>query len=121
MLSSLQLGIRRLEKTRASAALISPADIPDVKVETLLTIMRHWRDHGATLISPSYQRRGGHPILVGRPAWKEILSLVPGDTLRAFLRERDDQRAFVGVEDAGILRDIDTPGDYADAHPTGGE
>lgn len=120
MLFSLQVGIRRLKGTPAAAALISPADIPDVKVETILAITRHWHEHGGALLTPSYNRRSGHPILIERSVWADVLRLGPDETLRIFLHRRAGDRSYVEVDDPAILRDVDTPEDYDGVRPSAG-
>jgi len=110
MLSSIKVGLRHLHDTEA--ALVAPADLPSLTVDTLRSLLDHRRRSGADLIVPSYQMRRGHPVLIGRALWQEVLDLPKGQTLRDFLRRRAGQIDYVVVGDAGVIQDIDTPEDY---------
>jgi molybdenum cofactor cytidylyltransferase len=112
MLSSLQVGLREVDAADAAAALISPADIPDVLVGTIRALIGGWGEGGGTIVAPSFEFRRGHPILLARSEFAGVLRLPPGDTLRRFLRENESRLTYIDVDDPGILRDIDTPEDY---------
>ena len=115
MLSSIKVGLRRLVDGDAEAALVAPADLPSLTVETLRRLLDHRRRSGATLIVPSYEMRRGHPVLIGRGLWQGVLDLAEGETLRDFLRRQAQQIEYVVVQDPGVIRDVDTPEDYAGA------
>lgn len=112
MLSSLQVGLREVDGTDAAAAVVSPADIPDVQADTIRALIECWREGEPTIVVPSYEFQRGHPILLGRTEFAGILGLQPGDTLRRYLRENESRLTYVEVQDPGILRDVDTPQDY---------
>lgn len=112
MLSSLQVGLGAVETTPAAAALVSPADIPDVKSSTIRALIDRWRAEEADIVAPSYEFQRGHPILIASVLFPAILKLGPGDTLRSYLRRHESGIRHVEVDDAGILRDVDTPKDY---------
>jgi CTP:molybdopterin cytidylyltransferase MocA len=59
----------------------------------------------------------GHPWLVTRSLWKEILELRPPSTLRDFLNKYSDAIHYVTVDTPSILADLDTPEDYRKSHP----
>jgi len=112
MLSSIKVGLRRLLDGEAEAALVAPADLPYLTAETLRSLLDHRRRSGSDLIVPSHEMRRGHPVLIGRAYWQEVLDLPEGRTLRDFLRRRTGQIDYVVVGDAGVIQDIDTPEDY---------
>ena len=64
------------------------------------------------IIAPVYGGRRGHPVLIPREAWPEVVALGPQDTLRTFLRRHASQIHIIEVDDPGIHADIDTPADY---------
>jgi len=117
MLSSIKVGLRRLQDGDAEAAMVAPADLPSLSVATLRSLLDHRRRSGADLIVPSYEMRRGHPVLIGRDLWQEVLDLPDGETLRDFLRRRPGSIDCVVVEDAGVIQDIDTPEDYERGAP----
>jgi molybdenum cofactor cytidylyltransferase len=112
MLSSIKVGLRRLLDGEAEAALVAPADLPYLTAETLRSLLDHRRRSGSDLIVPSHEMRRGHPVLIGRAYWQEVLDLPEGRTLRDFLRRRTGQIDYVVVGDAGVIQDLDTPEDY---------
>ena len=117
MLSSIKVGLGRLLDGDAEATLVAPADLPSLTVETLRSLLDHRRRSGADLIVPSYQMRRGHPVLIGRPQWQDVLELKEGETLRNFLRRMADQIDYVVVDDPGVIQDLDTLEDYERGAP----
>lgn len=108
MLSSVQCALSQLNGDR-SGALIWPVDLPRVQPATLLRILDA-ATRQPTLIVPTHDGRGGHPLWLPRALFAEALSLPTELGLRG-LRERHPPR-LVSVDDGGILRDIDTPQDW---------
>jgi molybdenum cofactor cytidylyltransferase len=106
MFSSVQAGLAHVDAERA---FLTPGDYalvpPAVYAQMLST--------SADIVIPTYAGKKGHPILLNRSAIHEILKL-PAD---AILRDYVADKGFVTVEvnAPGILLDIDTPQDYADA------
>jgi molybdenum cofactor cytidylyltransferase len=106
MFSSVQAG---LAQVRAERAFLTPGDyalVPPVVYAQMLSI-------DADIVIPTYAGKKGHPVLLSRSAIHEILALPTDATLRDYVADK----GFVTVEvDApGVLLDIDTPQDYADA------
>ena len=117
MLSSIRVGLTHLQSTAAEATLVAPADLPSLATETIKGVINRRGQAGGDLIVPSYQMRRGHPVLIGRALWQDVLDLAQGETLRDFLRRRAGQIDYVAVGDAGAIRDIDTPEDYERGAP----
>jgi molybdenum cofactor cytidylyltransferase len=61
--------------------------------------------------------RRGHPWLIRRTLWDELIKSEPPQTMRKFLATHEDRIVYVLVESDSILRDIDTPLDYAKERP----
>jgi len=116
MLSSLQVGIAALGES-VVATLIALGDQPQMEEQVVTAIISAYRQNGAGLVVPSYQMRRGHPMLVARPLWIELLSLRPPQTLRELLLAHRDQIQYVNVDTPTILQDLDTPGDYQHYKP----
>jgi molybdenum cofactor cytidylyltransferase len=119
MLSSIQAGLRAVEHNGAGAALLCLGDQPQMRVETVKEVLAAGgRTRWAQVVIPSFQMRGGHPILLPRSLWAEILSA--RGTLRDVLARRRDQICYIPVDTPGVLADLDTPEDYAAARPRTG-
>jgi molybdenum cofactor cytidylyltransferase len=65
-----------------------------------------------TVVIPSFNRRGGHPILIDRACWPDILALPPGASLRDVWRVHPDWLRYIDVDMNTILCDMDDPEDY---------
>ena len=111
MLSSLQAGLQALP-AHAEAALISLGDQPQIELKTVTAITAAYSQTHAALIVPSYRMRRGHPWLIARELWGQILSMQSPQTPRDFLNERAAQIQYVELDNASILQDLDTPEDY---------
>ncbi len=116
MLSSIQCGLSALPPGR-KAALIGLGDQPFVREDVIRNICNTFHDSGAPLVIPSFQYRRGHPWLVARSFWGEILALPPDATPRQFIQAHDESILYLNVPDDSILRDIDTPEDYQEQRP----
>ena len=109
MLVSIQVGLRALS-TEATAALLVLGDQPRIQravIEQVITAQQP-----QTIVIPSYQMKRGHPILIDRALWPDVLALPETATLRDFIRAHEDQIRYVVVETDSVLNDMDTPEDY---------
>jgi molybdenum cofactor cytidylyltransferase len=116
MLSSVQVGLAGL-KPEAEAVLIGLGDQPQVGERSVQAIVDQYRKSGAALVVPSYQMQRGHPWLVARPHWDEILSMHPPASLRDFLNRHADEIHYVELDSSSVLQDLDTPEDYLKSKP----
>jgi len=111
MLASIQVGLRAMGEA-PQAAMLTPGDLPAIQPATVRAVAAAWTSSKDPLCVPVHDGRRGHPVLVPRRYWPDLLSLGPGDSLRTFLRLHADEIRRVEVPDAGIHADVDTPEDY---------
>jgi molybdenum cofactor cytidylyltransferase len=111
MLGSIQIGLRALG-AEAPAALLAPGDLPALQPSTVRALIEAWREAEDIVCVPVHDGRRGHPVLLPRPAWAEVLELGEGESLRTFLRRHVEDLRTVDVADAGIHTDVDSPEDY---------
>ena len=116
MLSSVQAGLAGL-KPEVEAILIGLGDQPQVRESSVRSVVHAYRESGASLVVPSYKMRRGHPWLVTRPHWDEILHMPVSTSLRNFLNRHADEIQYVELETSSILQDLDTPEDYLKSKP----
>jgi molybdenum cofactor cytidylyltransferase len=116
MLSSIQAGVAALAPGQ-EAALVGLGDQPQVRESVVRRISAVFSQTGAPLVIPSFNRRRGHPWLAARPLWAEFLALPQTTTPRQFLETHATEITYLTVEDDSILRDVDTPEDYASQRP----
>lgn len=117
MAYSLQLGLRSLSED-CQAALVVLGDQPQIQEAVVQSVIQAYSEQRAVLVAPSYQNRRGHPWLVSRELWPEILALQPPQTLRDFFRKHTSHIRYVVVHTDSILRDLDTPEDYQREKPS---
>ncbi len=111
MLSSLKVGLQALPP-QVSGALMVLGDQPHIQPRVVTEVMTAYAEGAGHIVAPSYQMRRGHPILIDRRYWNEILALPPDGAPRDVLNRHSDQIAYVTVDTDSVLRDIDTPEDY---------
>ncbi len=112
MLSSIQLGLS-VKMREASAALICLGDQPQVEERSVRSVCNAFLAGKSQLVVPSYQMHRGHPWLIARPLWDELLTMKPPKTPRDFLKKNSSKIQYVIVDSSNILADLDTPEDYA--------
>ena len=116
MLSSLQYGLRAMPD-QTQATLIGLGDQPQIQEGSIRLICEAYQETKSLLLVPSFRMKRGHPWLVARPLWSEILALKPPETSRDFLNQNAGKIRYVNVDNPSILTDLDTPEDYQNSHP----
>jgi molybdenum cofactor cytidylyltransferase len=111
MLVSLQTGLRALS-VDTQAALVVPGDHPRLRRDVIQRVIDAYRP--GDLVIPSYQMKRGHPILIDRVWWDELLALPEPATLRDFIRAHEDYIRYILVDTDSVLKDMDTPEEYDD-------
>jgi len=109
MLVSLQVGLRALF-AETPAALVVPGDHPRLRREVIQRVVEAYQP--GALVTPSYQMKRGHPILIDQAWWGALLALPETATLRDFIRAHEDHIRYVVVETDSVLKDVDTPEEY---------
>jgi len=117
MLQSLQIGLREVSR-EASACLIVLGDQPQIEGVVIDQILAAFRTEPHRILIPSYQQRRGHPWLVQRDLWDELLELPADANLRIFLNRHLSEIDYLNVTTPTVLMDLDTPEDYARSKPT---
>ena len=116
MLESVQIGLQA-QKPSAEAALICLGDHPQVGEGDIGRICEGFRQHQTRVVVPSYRMRRGHPWLIARELWDEILSLRAPQSMRDFLNAHKEEIFYVECDSPSTLQDLDTPADYLKYKP----
>jgi len=116
MLESIQLGLQA-QKPSAAATLVCLGDQPQVEEESIRRVCAGFRQNQSRIVVPSYQMRRGHPWLIAREFWDEILQLRAPQSMRDFLNAHRDYIFYVECDSPKILQDIDNPADYLKYKP----
>ena len=112
--ASIAAGVRALPNS-AKAVLINPVDHAAVPGDVVRVLIDEWKN-GARLVKPTWNERGGHPVLVDLDFREELLSLDHERGLKAFFDVHLDQVRRVAVDSNYIARDMDTWDDYRALH-----
>jgi molybdenum cofactor cytidylyltransferase len=112
MLSSVQAGFRTLPAD-ADAAVVMLGDQPFLPSCVVDAVIGAYEEGGKGIVVPTFQGRRGHPVLIDLKYREEVLALDPAGGLRRLMRAHPADIFEVEAGDANILRDLDTPEDYA--------
>lgn len=90
-------------------AVITTVDTPDVDAAAVCRVVQAARASSSGLVRAVYDGRPGHPVVIARRHWSDLLAMLRGDEgAGPFLKARDD---VVAVECADLAtgEDIDEP------------
>jgi molybdenum cofactor cytidylyltransferase len=111
MYSSVQAGLAALP-ANVEACFLLPVDIPLVRPASIATLAARYAKERPAVVYPLFSGQRGHPPLIARSLFGEILAGDGEGGLRALLQRHQSSAAEVEVIDEGILLDMDTPEDY---------
>lgn len=121
MLSSIQAGMDALAEGSGpgelAPLLVCPGDLPALGAGTVRRVLRAAAGRERALAVPVHRGRRGHPLAVGGERIPEVPDLDPFVGLRQLLERHPDSVVEVSVDDAGCVRDLDTPEDYRELGP----
>lgn len=116
MLSSIQVGLAA-KMREARAALICLGDQPQVQERSVRRVRDAFLKNNSSIVVPSFQMRRGHPWLIARPLWDELLRMKSPHTPRDFLKAHEKEIEYVIVDSPSVIEDLDTPDDYLNFKP----
>jgi CTP:molybdopterin cytidylyltransferase MocA len=107
MSASLRAGISAIESGPAEYAVLITVDTPDIGALVVQRVLDAARTGSSGLARARYGRRPGHPVVVARRHWPDLVERAVGDQGgRAYLQERTDV-ALVDCADLATGADID--------------
>lgn len=112
-LSSLQIGLERLDQPDVEAMLLMLVDAPFVSAETVRAVVARYRQTGAPIVRPVRGDQHGHPVLITRALFPLLRVADPERGAKPIVRAHVSTAGDVSVDDAGAFMDIDTPDEYA--------
>jgi CTP:molybdopterin cytidylyltransferase MocA len=111
---SIAAGVGQLPPS-CQAVLIALSDHPAVPAAVVSRLIQAW-ENGVRLVIPTWQQRGGHPVLVDLSLRSELLDLSWTGGLRALFEARKNEVERVPVDSPFVARDMDTWDDYHALH-----
>jgi len=109
--SSLQAGIRSMEKRKCQAAVVSLGDQPQIQSAWVERLVEAQQKTSVQIVVPKYRGRRGHPVLYAQSLFAEILSMPPADSAKELRLRHAAETLELEMDDADILLDADTPDD----------
>ncbi len=109
--TSLRLALRALEGAVEGIAIL-PVDHPLVRPETVQALLAAFRAGDAPVVLPVHEGERGHPGLLRRTLFAELLDPGLEGGARTVVHAHLDAAERVEVDDPGVLADIDTPEAY---------
>jgi molybdenum cofactor cytidylyltransferase len=114
MFASIRAGLCAAQIINSQASIVlHPADHPEVAPATLATLTEWSHQRPAHAIIPQYHGRGGHPALLPPNIVLQLLDVDGTRGLRQVWIDHPELCHWVAVEDASVLRNIDTMADLA--------
>ncbi len=106
--ASLACGVRAT--AQAHGWLVALADMPWIAPATIARVAAAVAD-GALVAAPFHGGERGHPVGFGASCYAALSALTGDEGAKAIVAAQRDRIVRIEVDDAGILRDVDTPGD----------
>jgi molybdenum cofactor cytidylyltransferase len=118
MVCSLKVGLQALSN-RLSAAMVLLGDQPFISQDTIRKVAEACHQDRGLIIMPSFNNHRGHPWIIKKRLWSQVMGIIPPETLRDFFKSHQKSIHYVIVEDQLIIQDMDTPEDYQRLKPNG--
>lgn len=90
--------------------LITLADMPYVKIETLSLLANKLKE-GVDIIAPVFEQQRGHPVGFNRTYKNELMALNKDVGARYIIKKHQQQLELLVTHDKGVIRDVDYPDD----------
>ncbi len=110
--SSLQLGLAAAMEDSPEAAILCLVDHPAISSAVIVQLRERFESTRSPVLIPTYKGERGHPVVISRALFPELLSLQPAEPANSVIRKYRDATQFVEVADPGILLDVDDPAAY---------
>jgi molybdenum cofactor cytidylyltransferase len=110
MTTSFQAGLRAIDP-EVNTVYLMLSDTFGFKPELLERMENKMGSTTALLVSPVYDGRRGHPVLIAYELFDDFLALGPDETLKDVVDLYSDEHEYV-PGDIWSIMDLDTPEDY---------
>ena len=117
MFASIKTGIEGISnygEKDVNGVLLLPVDYPLINEAHYAKLYDVWLDKSDQFAVPCYYGKKGHPLLIPKRAWSEIISYKGDKGLKGITKDYEDRGEIFRVEmkDERVLLDMDTPSDY---------
>ena len=112
MFHSACLGFARLEG-RCEQVFFMPGDVPLFSPYSVMEMLEYRRATDTDVLTPSYNGRQGHPVLLSAAAVPEMTAYRGPSGLKGAIRSYKGSKDVLPLPDQGLVMDADDPEDYA--------
>ena len=106
-----------LLSTKPGCVLVALVDHPAVPAEVVTSLIIRWRA-GAKIVIPTWNERGGHPVLIDSSYRPELLQLDQARGLKSLIDNHRTDVVRLPVDSPYVAQDIDKWDDYRVLHQT---
>lgn len=114
MSTSLRAGVRAAASS-SDAFLIVLGDQPLVSPASVNVMLARWKATAARILVPTFRGMRGNPVLLHRSLSAEMAAITGDVGCRSVIRAHDSEVLEVPVDDPGVLIDLDTSEEVAQA------
>lgn len=107
MAHSLAAGVHALAGHRCRAVAVMLGDMPWISTSSLQVLTQ--AADPERIVFPVHAGERGHPVIFGRRFWHELEALTGDQGAKAIVAANELAWLRIGVDDPGVLRDVDTP------------
>lgn len=112
MMTSVKIGLSKIEKYNYNAVFILPGDIPSIESKTYTKLQKHFEIGQSLVIFPSLNGRQKHPPLISKDIINYLINFNEDGGLRKAFLPFKEKTTYCNIDDFGCAIDIDTPKDY---------
>ncbi len=106
--TSIAAGVRA--SADAAGWLIALGDMPYIRPDTIASVLKAL-DDASRIVIPTFGGQRGHPVAFAGVFGRELMALQGDSGARGVVAAHADRVKLLPVDDAGVVQDIDTPGD----------
>ena len=114
-LSSLKVGLGEAVSGGADAVIVHLADHPLVSPATFRALVDEYGKTASPIVVACYRGRRGHPVIFDRSVFAELMAAPEDQGARVVVNAEPERVLYVDVDDPGVVLDLDTPADLANA------
>jgi len=113
-LSSLIAAIRSLQADaqKVDAVLVHLVDHPFISRSLVNEMIDRFYESKKLIVIPTHKGKRGHPVLLSRRLFLELLNAPLDQGAKAVVRAHRDETLELETDDEGVIIDIDTPDEY---------
>ena len=109
--SSLIAGMRAINKSTL-AVLVLPGDLARIETSSINLVVQSYIKESSHIVSAAYNGRLGHPILLSRELFDEIMQITEESSgLKTVVMNHRNEMRLVETNTENILTDVDSPND----------